>query len=251
LREACDVTEVIFAGQSNALGFGNTGPAPYSPTPQVQIWALQADGSYQWNYMRPGVNTGMPANPTVWGPEVQFANDWLGQHAGDGTYLWVLKVTKGSTGLAADPAALDWSPHSSGEMYDLAVSQANAAMHNLDGTPYAFSRYDALFWMQGEQDALVAGKAAAYGANLGELLTDARADMMHDPAGYVGVGRITDSAALPDSLDVRQAEWQVDQADAHMESFKTIGFAMQPDGLHYAAAGHIALGDGFFDNWVA
>jgi hypothetical protein len=246
------MTQVIFAGQSNALGFGNTGPAPYIPTARVQIWAdTDGDGvGDAWNYMRPGANTGTPANPGVWGPEVEFANRWRADHPADDQVLWIVKVAKGSTGLAQDEAAFDWSPASAGEMFDRAAGAANAAMHNLDGSPYAFSQYDGLFWMQGEQDATDPTSAAAYEANLTGFLAAARADLLHDPQGHVGLGRITDSAALADSLDVRVAQWRVDQVDPNLQSFKTIGFAMQPDGLHYAAAGHVALGDGFYDNWL-
>jgi hypothetical protein len=58
---------IIIAGDSNALGFLNNGPAPYAPTAQVQIWADSRTGSYQWNYMDPGFNTGTPANPQTGG----------------------------------------------------------------------------------------------------------------------------------------------------------------------------------------
>ena len=238
---------VILAGQSNALGFGNTGPAPYTPTARVQIWAdTNGDGAGDaWNYMRPGVNTGTLTNPDVWGAEVQVANEWLGDHAGG--YLWIDKVAMGSTGLAADPAQLDWSPASVGEMFDRATASADAARHNLDGTPYAFSAWDAALWMQGETDATDPAKAQAYASNLHGFLTAARAAW--DVTEFV-VGRITDSPALPENAAVRVAQWSEDQADPQMVSFKTIGFAMQPDTIHYAADGQIALGAVFYDGWM-
>lgn len=245
---------VILAGQSNALGFGNTGPAPYTPTVRVQIWTdTNADGiGDAWHYMNPGVNTGTLNNPTAWGPEVQIANAYLADHATG--FLWInknMETVRGSTGLATDPGALDWSPSSAGEMFDFADHAADAARANLGGGPYAFSAYDALFWMQGETDAGDAADAAAYATNLAGFLAAARSDWMNDPAGYVGIGRITDASSLPYSLDVRQAQWQVDQVDTRAESFKTIGFEMQADGVHYAAAGQLALGQAFYDNWIA
>jgi hypothetical protein len=239
-------THIIFAGQSNVSGFGNTGPAPYTPTSRVQMWTdTNGDGAGDtWQYMLPGYNTGTPNYPTSWGPEVQFANDWLAAHASG--YLWIDKIARGETGLAADPAHLDWSPHSTGEMFDFATASAGAARANLNGTPYAFSQWDAVLWMQGETDATDPAKAAAYGPNVREFIVDARAAWAVQP--FIA-GRITDSAALPYSLDVRNAEWNLDNGDAPMagvHTFKTIGFEMQPDGLHYDAHGHVQLGDAFY-----
>lgn len=237
---------IIVAGQSNALGFLNIGSALYAPTARVQIWA-DTDGNGvgdAWNYMRPGFNTGTPANPTAWGPEVQQATRWLGDHP-TGT-LWIDKIVQGSTGLAQDPGELDWSPHSAGEMFDLATASVDAARSNLDSTSYGFAHWDALDWMQGETDATDAAKAAAYGVNLTDLVAHARAAW---DVTQVVVGRITDTAGTW-SLSVREGEWQVDQLDGHLVSFKTIGFEMQPDQLHYDAAGQLALGAAFFDATV-
>jgi hypothetical protein len=234
----------LFAGQSNALGFGNNGPAPYTLTARVQIWTdTDGDGvGDAFNYMRPGVNTGTPANPAAWGPEVEFANQWLA--ANPEGILWLGKVAKGSTPLD-QASGLDWSPSSDDEMFDRAKLVANQMLSNLGETSL-----DGVFWMQGEQDALAQTSAQSYAGHLTDLLAAIRLEWMHDLNGYVGVGRITDAAILPYSLDVRQAQWQVDQLDVHMESFKTIGYQMQADGLHYASDGQIALGEAFYDNWA-
>lgn len=238
---------VMLAGQSNALGFGNTGPAPYTPTYQVQMWVdSNADGiGDTFNFMNPGVNTGTPANPTAWGSEVEIANDWLQLHAGDNQILYFGKSVKGETPLAQS-AGVDWSPASAGEMFDRAERVAHDMKANL-----GVDHLDAVFWMQGETDATNAAWAADYSDNLTAFLAAARARWIGDATGYVGFGRISDSAALPYNEAVRVAQWQVDQVDAHAESFKTIGFGMQADGIHYNAAGQVALGDGFFSAWVA
>lgn len=243
---------IIIAGQSNALGHLNTGPAPYAATARVQIWTdTNGDGQGDaWNYMRPGVNTGTAANPTAWGPEVGEAKAWLAQHPTG--ILWIVKndqTVHGSTGLASDPGQLDWSPRSAGEMYASATVAIQTAMHNLDGTGFAFDHYDKVDWMQGETDATDPVKAAAYGANVRELIAEARQDWSVDQ--FV-VGRITDTAGAW-SDEVRGAQWTLDNGDAPLadvHSFKTIGFGMRPDGLHYDAAGQLALGQGFYDGWA-
>jgi hypothetical protein len=171
-----------------------------------------------------------------------------GRSPNPGDVLWIDKVAKGSTGLAADAGQLDWSPTSHGEMFDAATASAEAARANLAGTPYAFAQWDAALWMQGETDATDAGKAASYAADVRGLIGAARTAW--DVEQFV-VGRIGDSAALPYSLAVRDAEWNLDNGDApvaDVHSFKTIGFSMQADGLHYDAGGQLALGQAFFDH---
>jgi hypothetical protein len=242
-------SHIILAGQSNALGYLNNGPAPYTPTARVQIWAdTNADGvGDAWNYMLPGHNTGTVANPDVWGPEVEFANRWLADHA-TGT-LWIVKVAKGSTELAENPGT-DWSPLSTGEMYATTTTAVNAARAVLADGQYAFSVYDAVLWMQGEQDATDLDASNAYGTNIRAFIASARTDWGFTP--FVAA-RISDSPALPYAMNVRQAVWNLDHGDdplGGVSTFKTIGFGMQPDHLHYNMAGHLSLGDAFYDAWV-
>jgi hypothetical protein len=238
-------TRIILAGQSNALGFLNNGPAPYQPTSRVQIWAdTNGDGVPDaWNYMLPGHNTGTLANPDVWGPEVGFANKWLAAHPFGN--LWIVKSAKGSTGLAKDTGQgiLDWSPESAGELFDTATAIVTAAKANLANGAFAFDAYDGLLWMQGEQDATDQAKANAYLANLKDFITHARASWF---VSRIVIGRISDSVNLPYNEAVRVAQWQEFMDDADAPSFKTIGFDQQPDLIHYNAVGHIKLGAGFY-----
>lgn len=239
-------TRIILAGQSNALGFLNTGPAPYVPTARVQIWAdTNGDGVPDaWNYMLPGHNTGSLANPTVWGPEVAFAQKWLATHPLASDNLWIVKSTKGSTFLEQQTGVgiLDWSPESTGELFDTTTAMVTAAMASLAGGPYAFAAYDALLWMQGEEDATDQTAANAYLVNLQDFIARARAAWF---VQRIVIGRITDSVNLPFNQPVRVAQWQEFMDDAEAPSFKTIGFDMQPDLIHYNAAGHIKLGNAF------
>lgn len=244
---------IIIAGDSNALGYLNTGPAPYAPTARVQIWAdTNGDGvGDAWNYMRPGVNTGTAANPADWGPEVGEANTWLAAHAGDGAHLWIVKdaqTVKGSTTLA-----VDWAPahgaSPAGPLFASTSAAARAAMHNLDGTPYAFGHYDAAQLVLGENDAANPAYATAYGGELPGFLAALRADW---GVQHVELSRISDQVGAPaDNLAVRNAAWQADQADADLVTFKTIGFGLEPDGVHYDASGQLALGQAFYDGWIS
>lgn len=227
------MTSVILAGQSNALGYLNDGPAPYAVDWRVQIWTGE-----RFEVMQPGVNTGTAANPAAWGPEVEFANRWLVDNADNGDILAIGKVVKGSTGLAHDDAALDWSPSSRGELFDQATAVAKAMEAALQT-----DKIDATLWMQGETDATDAAKADAYAANLADLFAHMRLDWGSTEIAFGRIGGQPEYAA-----QVRYAEWLVDQQDDHAASFKTLDYAMRPDGLHYAD--HVQLGAGFYDAWI-
>lgn len=236
---------IIIAGDSNPLGFLNTGPAPYTPSVRIQIWAdTNADGiGDAWHYMQPGVNTGTPTHPTVWGSEVSLANRWLADNPTG--YLWIVKnaeTVKGGTTLAAD-----WNPWT-GPLFASTTQSAARAMANLDGSQFEFSRYEAAFVGLGENDATNPAMAASYLVNLTAFNFAARSAWHVDKLVEY---RITTGAGAPaDNLAVREAQWQADQAYPDLVTFKTIGFAMQSDGIHYAEAGHIALGNANYDGWM-
>jgi hypothetical protein len=186
-----------------------------------------------FNYMLPrAVNTGTPANPRHGAPRWSSPRTGWRPHPDPARSSGSARSPRARRRWQAD-GGLDWSPSSPGEMFDRA--QRGGAT---DAWPTSGSTtLDAVFWMQGEQDATRPTGRPATPTTCGEFLAAVRADWMHDPHGYVGLGRITDSAALPYNADVRYAEWLVDQEDPDLESFKTIGFEMQPDGIHYDAAG--------------
>ena len=245
-------TLAISAGQSNDLGFGNdlaSLPA-HLVLPNPNAYIFNSGGQY-WGLLMPGVNTGTPTNPQAWGPEAQFAYEFGLAHPGE--ILLIVKSAKGGTGLALDSVEIDWNPASTGEMFDLtdgAIDAARAAFQAANGFPAP--PVSAVLFMGMETDAMTASKAAAAEANLSDFIAAVRDRWMDDPGGKIVMGRITDSAALPHNFDVRVAQWSVDQADADLLTFKTIGFGVQADTIHYDAAGQVSLGSAFyaaFDGW--
>lgn len=238
-------SHIIIAGDSNPLGFQNTNAAPYAPTVRVQIWTdTNADGiGDAWNYLRPGMNTGTISNPAAWGSEVQIANRWLADNPTG--YLWIVKdaeTVKGSTTLADD-----WKPET-GSYFSSTSHAAREAMHNLDGSQFAFNHYEAAFIGLGENDATHPQMAAAYLSNLMDFNAAAREQWN---VSKLVEYRITEGpGASADNLIVRQAQWQAAQIDDHLVTFKTIGFTMQSDNIHYAMAGQVALGDADYDGWM-
>lgn len=241
----CAPVMVIVAGQSNALGYtlgaADLPPHLIAPGP-AQIWSPQARAFVP---LRPSANTGAPNNPRAWGPEAQFAYRWSRDHAC--APLYVVKYARGETGLAADPAARDWSPSSQGDLWDAASAEIDAAKAALAArglTP----RVRAMLWMQGESDADSPAKSRVYAANLAAFVTQVRA-RWGDGDTIVQIGQIDRQAGWD---AVRQAQAQVAAGDRRVTLTDTDPFERQPaDGVHLTAEGQVRLGDGFYEALAA
>ena len=236
---------MVFAGQSNTVGFGmsvESLPATDRVTdPLTLIWN---NGTNAFEVMTPAVNTDTPGCPGAWGPEVGFAEAFRQTHPGE--VLYIVKSAKGSTGLAANPEGVDWSPRSEGELFDLTTARVQDARASAGG-----AGVDSVFLFQGEEDAFDAAAAQAYGANLAAWIAAIRAEWMGDPEGQVDFGRINDSG--PYFETVRWAQVMVDQTDSHAASFDTYDYQMQADDMHYAAQSYVRIGENFhsmYEGWA-
>ena len=241
----CSPALVIVAGQSNALGYtlGAVDLPPHlaAPLGTVMIWNA-ADRAFA--PMRPGANTGSPRNPENWGPEAQFAYRW--RQARACAPLYVVKYARGETGLAADPAERDWSPTSREELWDAATADIDAAKAAL--AAQGLRRVSAILWMQGETDAQVPAKAAAYQTNLRAFVARVRA-RWGDAETIIHIGQIDDHGPSgPGWRQVRKAQAAVAASDARVTLTDTDSFERQAaDGTHLTAEGQARLGDGFHD----
>lgn len=246
---------VVFAGQSNAVGLRmseETLPAMLAGFDygKTYIWG-GAHGRQEWQPLRPAENTGDVDHPHAWAAELAFAQAFRKSHPGD--TLLIVKQAAGSTGLAEDPAVADWSPQSERELFDfLSLTIGRARKGFTKWTGQEAPKVSALFWMQGEEDALSPAKAAAYQDNLTAFLARARAEWMDDAHGKVMAGRIGESVLLPHAADVRLGQLRADRADPDLATFDTVGFPMQPDGIHYGAGGYVEMGRAahrLWDDW--
>lgn len=237
---------VLIAAQSNGIIPGVTANALperlQAPDPMVHIWM----GDH-FEILTPGVNTGGPNTPTAVGPEVEFAARWRADHPGEELYL--VKSAKGSTGLAMDPGELDWSPWSHGEMFDattVKLRQAQAALA-AEGKP---SDLSAVVVIIGEQDAVSALKAEAHFPNLTDFFVQIRATW-GDPSTPIVLARLDVAQNLPFLDQVRNAEHLAAGTTAHVALADTDSLTLQPDRLHYDAAGAVGLGDEIYDALIA
>lgn len=240
-------------GDSNAVGFGMgaaTLPAGLATFDYGATFVFGQGAAY-WSVYAPGVNSGTPNNPGAWGGEAQFLARVHAAYPDDVNL--VISVQLGSTPLGVSAGRIDWSPASTGEMFATAkatLAAAKAAFLAANG--FALPAIDAVLWTGGPNDAFDAGLADAYEANLADLFAAIRGDLLGQPDAEILFSRMTDdAAALPHNAAIRLAQWRLDQDDPHATSFRTIGYAMQADRVHYAPEGYAQLGDGFFDAWIS
>lgn len=235
---------IVLAGQSNALGFrvqaSDMPAAITAPNPHALIWNPAAQA---FEVMLPGVNTGTPNNPTAVGPEAEFAARWTAEHPGE--TLYIVKAVKGSTGLAADPDQLDWSPHSKGELFDTTTAQVEAAK-----AASGVSKVSAILWVQGEQDAVSAAKASGYAFNLIDAFAEMRAKW-GDASTPIVLGRLSDTPRLEHADGVQLGQDIAASFLPGVAEVQTDGLGMQADQLHFDAAGQVGLGDELYDALLA
>lgn len=225
----CAAALLIVAGQSNALGFGVTPrelPPGYRPDPLVRIWA-----GTRFVPMRAGVNTGTAWHPEAWGPEVEFARQW--RRRNPDRALHVVKVVRGSSSLAPDPASKDWSPRT-GELFAETRAQAAAARAALGGPAETV-----ILWHQGEADAADPARAAAYAGNFAEFKARATAE-------WGGPGARLVAARINGALWSRSPVYQVQTRHG---AYSTDGFPLQPDRLHLSGAGQIRSGAAAYSSY--
>src|SRR5262249_38921303 len=84
------VALVVFAGQSNALGFGmDRASLPSEDVSLGRTFIWNGEGRY-WELMQPGHNTGTAVEPEAWGPEVAFAQAFRAANPDEPPYIVTL-----------------------------------------------------------------------------------------------------------------------------------------------------------------
>lgn len=232
----------IVAGQSNAIGYGMspaTLPAHLATMAWGQTYVKPLDSPW-WGVLDPGVNTG--ANG-MWGGWVETAYQLRVAYPND-VLLFVLSA-QGSTGVAVDGGAADWSPQSAGELFDLTTARVESARATLSGILGDLGPATVL-WRGGETDAYDAWKAASHFDFLPALIDASRAAWGAD---HWIIARLN-APMTPYVKAVRAAEMVSELDDPLVSGFATDGFALQADNLHDAAAAHVAIGQGFFHAYM-
>lgn len=175
---------VVVAGQSNALGqesyvidpstrinyFGSPFRTAADRTSRIVWlpWWTQRSATTAWQpltssqYLLSDIGRTSP----IFGPEIGLARQiWTDTR----TPIWIIKGAYPNTSLA-----VEWSP--SGGLYRSLIASVTSRMQ-ADARSGTVDVLGAVYWFQGENDALASGSAAAYGTNLNQLLDNFTRDL--------------------------------------------------------------------------
>ena len=235
---ASAVTRVfLIAGQSNAEGTGIVSELTGTlsePQDDVRYWN---DG---WVSLKPGFGHNFnygDVDPKQFGPEVSFGRAMADALPDDDIYL--IKHGVNGANLAVQYAA----PDSQG--YIDFRNKVNAALTNLDDANIDYE-ISGMLWMQGESDASNATRAAAYEANLTNLIATVREDFDSPEMPFV-LGRIRphyDTRPSGGNAIVRAAQEAVADNDDDVYWFDTDSLQLAYAG-HYGMQGQVDLGELF------
>jgi len=273
------VPTYLVIGQSNAEGYARVGTGPgeldpcdplAQPQPAVQIFDLVPGNpsASRWEALHAGVNTQSSSGIAGrFGPEVSLGPRLASLHGGT---VHLLKYAVGATFLAPSVGGVPqpertWDP-ATGLLYPLlqfwlgeAETQAQALGLTLD--------VQAVLWVQGTNDAVDAGHAGGYGANLAAFLATLRGDLFAQGFTQTATPPVLLSQVpsfmydvLPNSFAcdgchvdvVRAAEEAVACADPDVglidpSDLSVIGCHPSCDFVHFDAPGQLAHGERLFD----
>lgn len=188
---------LLVAGQSNAVGDADASTLPsnlQTIDSACKIW----DGSKPIQLVNGNGSNNPIDYPATqkWGPEAEFLRQYRIDNPSD-TVLTV-KHAVGGTQLAVNASGTDWSPSSTGKLFDEMTSYINAAIAAVQPPTVSVL---GLLWMQGENDASFSSTAPAYGTNLAAFITAVGANWH---TSKIVIGRITTAWSF--ASDVRTAQ---------------------------------------------
>ena len=243
----------LIGGQSNAGGRGDASklPAPLAaPQKDVRFYWHRSQTSEngghvledQWTDLAPGSGHGVtkPVYPKEFGPEVSFGRALADAHPKEKIAL--IKYTHGGTSLSAN-----WSEK--GPMYKTFVATSQAALAAMKAAGHTYE-LRGMIWQQGENDA-AGPAAAAYQANLTNLIARIRKDLFENkPLPFV-IGGLSDSQNPEIKTPgtgwnlVRKAQEAVAKTLPKTGFVNTDGFSTRTgEAIHFSHEGQIALGKG-------
>jgi Ca2+-binding RTX toxin-like protein len=153
--------------------------------------------------------------------------------------LYILKQAVGGSDLADA-----WDPQT-GTLFSQTSALVNEAATGVGGR-----KPDVMFWGQGETDGQDQAMAQAYGQNLTDLFSAARAQWLASASAKIGFFQINGDG--PYATYVQQGEVAVDLADANAVSFQTDPLPRNASNtLHFNNVGYDAIGAREFDIYAS
>jgi len=242
---------IIFAGQSNALGWrGNPSYLPEnSSDSDIMFYFYEGvpPGSHSINFNSTSGNEWTTLAPQIHDPYIALEQPFFGPEITlarkiyqSGSDLMIFKCAVGGTDLAND-----WNKSNSGDfpLYKIMMEQLDTAFVRLNEAGIDF-KIAGFFWMQGESDAADTYRANAYENNLRLFIQNIRTDLNSPELPFI-IGRIGNKMGAPliHYEIVRTAQVHVAETDPFVEWIDTDDFSMVSDNLHYDSQGLIDLGE--------
>lgn len=192
-----EVDLFLFVGTSNMRSLASTTPPAYlsGPMAGAEIWNTTTE---EFETYEATVNSDTFNSTNAWGPEAEFARQYLADNPTETIYM--VKIGVNNSLLATPSASPTWNP-SGGDLFDdmtAAVVAAKAALVGQGFSPVV----RAIIVDMGWNDAKLVGDAAAFPTNLEDFLTEARLQWA-TAATPVFLNRIQEAGTLPFSGDVR------------------------------------------------
>jgi hypothetical protein len=244
---------VVLFGQSNAEGAASLTELQTSlhgPHPHLRVWN---DAVAAWQPLQAGANTMLILGTPAVGPELGIV-DLLRPKS---QAVWLVKCAVWQSSLGPTPGPFNEWGAQAGELYPemlRRIDNAAAGVIALGLTP----RVRLVCMMQGESDALDPGLAAAYAANLQDLILQLRHDLASRGLSGVDqpffrIGQISPALANVGFLAtgvVRAAQAAVTAGLPGCDLIDTATMEQMPDHVHFSLTGLRALGRAFGRGFV-
>lgn len=259
----------IIAGQSNALGLGLISELQATDLPMDYAFSMNfpdrsLSGAFdnslrlsRWAYGAEAINasnySGNRAN--YFGPEVSIARTLRNRGIEN---FYIFKAAVGGSSLAPFPESWpsrglrSWLSKGEHGIYDSFISEITMANEEIcrSGRKPVIK---ALYWMQGESDALIMELAQQYSTNIKKFIDQITNEKILNGNFPIFIGKIRDlseinqSLGLPSSM-VRNAQQSLNGYLGRVKVFDTQDLSVYPtDKIHYDTRGQIELGNRFIN----
>ena len=249
--QAATLHVFLIAGQSNACGHGQASDLP------ANLQAPQPDVSYYYRITEvSGIET--VNEPTAlfarktFGPEVTFGRTMADFYKPSGEKVAIIEFAMGGTSLYSDwnPSGVSGTTGKPNLYAHLKTVVAKGMDEFKKANPATTITIDGMLWVQGERDAKATKPggvdySAQYEANLNAFIKDIR-KTYGEKLPFILSRLSSAQTAVGDHLNnLRASQEKVAAADPLTKMVDTDSFPLNPDNLHFSAAGQQALGTAF------
>lgn len=236
---------ILLLGQSNMAGYSTGYDATRYDVTDPRVLQYGSTGTYASVISQAVEPLAMHDSPTGIGPGLHFAR-WYLHSVEPNRRVLLIPAAHNGTALSTNTTPLGWRRGVSGNLYALALAQAQAALTAAG----ANARIVAALWVQGETDGDNSVSGATYQTDLDALIAGLRTDLSLSTLPFVIGGMVPEylSTGTRAAIDQVHADTPYRLAYAAYTAGPT--GANLGDGNHYSAAGQRRQGRNMFDAYL-